>query len=362
MAEMWINMGPQHPMTHGLWNLRVRVDGETIVEAEPELGYLHRGVEKLVEHRSFTQVIPFMDRLCYASSLTWSHCYVLAAETLLEAEVPERAKYLRVIGVELQRLASHLMWLAAYAPDLGNLTMFLYAMREREYFLDLLEMMSGARMNQNYPRIGGVARDVPPGFDEKCLKILDLFETRMLDYRRMLEGSKVFLMRTQDLGYISREDAMNWGITGPNLRGSGTDFDLRAKDPYEVYEELDFQPQWEKEGDCLARYLVRMNEMTESCRLIREALKKMPKSGPVLKKPKLRAPEGAEAMRRTEDSRGEALMHIIGGGTDRPYRLKIRSPIFVSVSSSCYYLIGYKVADVPAILGSIDMCIGETDR
>ena len=178
----------------------------------------------------------------------------------------------------------------------------------------------------------------------------------------MLDGSKVFMMRTQDLGYISKEDAENWGITGPNLRGSNTRFDYRAREPYEVYPELDFQPQMAPDGDCYARYDIRMKEMEESCRLIREALRKMPKSGPIYTKPKLRAPERSSAVRRTEDSRGEALMHIIGGGDDRPYRLKIKSPIFITVSAACHYLLGYKVADVPAILGSIDMCLGETDR
>jgi len=359
MAEMWINMGPQHPMTHGLWNLRVKVDGETIIDAEPEIGYLHRGIEKLSEARDFNKIIILMDRLCYVSSLTWAHVYCLSAEELMDLEIPERAKYLRVIALELQRIASHLMWLAAFGPDLGLLTALLYALRERELFLDLLQAMTGARMNQNYPRIGGVRNDIPADFEKQCLKVIDYFEKKLKDYERLFDESSVFLMRTQGVGYLKKEDAINMGVTGPNLRGSNCPIDIRRQDPYEVYEEMDFEVQWQKEGDCYARYKVRMGEMKESCKIIRQALKKLPK-GPIrVKAPK--RPEG-EAFRRTEDSRGEALIYLIADGSDRPYRLKIRSPIFVSLSAAPLMLRGNKVADIVSIMGSIDICVGEIDK
>lgn len=359
MTDIWINMGPQHPMTHGLFNLRVRVDGEIIVDADPLLGYLHRGVEKLCERRDYTQIIPLMDRLCYVSSLTWSHAYCLAAEELMEIEIPERAKYLRVIALELQRIASHLMWLAAFGPDVGMFTAFLYAMREREYILDMLQMMSGARMNQNYPRIGGVRNDVPPEFTDKCLKVMDYFDGKRKQYERLFDDSAIFLMRTQGVGYLSKEDAMDLGVTGQTLRGSNVPIDMRTHDPYEVYDQLDWEVQVEKDGDCYSRYKVRMNEMWESTKIIRGALKKMPK-GPVRVKPPKR-PKG-EAFRRTEDARGEALIYIVGQGETSPYRVKVRSPVFANLRAAPVILKGNTYADLLAIMGSIDVCIGETDK
>lgn len=359
MTDIWINMGPQHPMTHGLWNLKILVDGEEIVDAVPILGYLHRGVEKLCERRDYTQIIPLMDRLCYVSSLTWSHAYCLAAEELMGIEIPERAKYLRVIALELQRIASHLMWLAAFGPDLGMITALLYAMREREYFLDMLQLQTGARMNQNYPRVGGVRNDIPPDFPHKCLKILDYFEGKRRQYERLFDENAIFMMRTEGVGYLSKEDAMNLGVTGQTLRGSNCPIDLRTHDPYEVYDQLDWEVQVAKEGDCYARFQVRMGEMWQSCRIIRDALKKMPE-GPVRVKPPMR-PKG-EAFRRTEDSRGEALIYIVGNGGTSPYRVKVRSPIFANLRAVSVMLKGQRVADVLAVMGSIDICIGETDK
>ncbi|MCK5547714.1 MAG: NADH-quinone oxidoreductase subunit D, partial [Thermoplasmata archaeon] len=264
MTEMWINMGPQHPMTHGLWNLRIKVDGETIIDAEPQIGYLHRGVEKISEYRDYNQVIPLMDRLCYGSSLTWAHAYCLAVEELMDVKVPERGEYLRVISLELQRLASHLLWLAAYPPDLGLLTALLYGLRERELFLDLLQLLTGARINQNYPRIGGVRNDMPSNFEKECVKALNYLEKKLGEYEELLDASKIFLMRTQDIGKLSRADAINLGVTGPNLRASNCAVDLRTHDPYSVYDRFDWEPALEKDGDCFARYRVRMKEMRES--------------------------------------------------------------------------------------------------
>jgi len=360
MAQMWINMGPQHPMTHGLWNLRVLIDGETIIDAEPELGYLHRSVEKIAECRYWFQNITLADRLCYGSAMTWSHAYVMAVEELMGVTVPPRAEYIRVATLEMQRIASHLMWVAAYLPDLGLLTGFLYAMREREMFLNLLEILSGNRIIYNYMCLGGVKRDLPPGFRAKTERVLKLFEQRLDEYEMLFDSSKIFRMRTEGVGVIAGDDAINWGITGPNLRGSGVAFDVRRDDPYSAYPELDWEVQTEQEGDCFARYRVRMNEMQESCNLIRQALDRMPEGAVRAEHVPLRA-EGT-AFRRTEDSRGEALMYIVGDGGRHPYRWKIRSPVFTTVSAAPHFLKGYKLADIPAIMGSIDMCIGETDK
>lgn len=360
MAEMWINMGPQHPMTHGLWNLRVKVDGETIVDAEPEVGYLHRGIEKLCEGKTYTQIIPMTDRLCYGSSMTWSHLYCMTVEDLMGVEVPERAEYIRVIAIEMQRIASHLMWLAAYAVDLGLMIGFLHAMRDREVFIDLLQALTGSRLTYNYPRIGGVAHDLPPDFERDALRACSFMEQRLKEYEDLYDGSKIFMMRNEGVGLLSKEDAMNLGVTGPPLRASGVSYDLRKDMPYSVYPEMDFEVASHKDGDCYARFKVRMVEMAESCKIIRQALQRMHKGKWRIVAPRT-APVGT-GVGRVEDPRGEGMMYVVGDGTDRPYRLKIRSPIFVTVSAAPKMLIGYKVADVVAIMGGLDMCIGEADR
>lgn len=360
MAEMWINMGPQHPMTHGLWNLRIKVDGETIVDAEPEVGYLHRGIEKLCEDRTYPQIIPIADRLCYGSSLTWSHLYCLTVEDLMGIEVPPRAEYIRVAAIEMQRIASHLMWVAAYAADLGLMLGFIYGMRDREVFIDLLQALSGSRLTYNFPRIGGVAHDIPPDFVRDSLRACAYMEKKLDEYEDIYEGSKVFMLRNEGVGMLKKSDAMNLGITGPPLRASGVKYDLRKDMPYSVYPEMDFEPATHEDGDCYARFKVRMDEMRESCKIIRQAVTKMPGG-----KTRIVAPRNAPAgtgLGRVEDPRGEGVMYVVGDGTDRPYRLKIRSPIFVTVSAAPKMLIGYKVADVVAIMGGLDMCIGETDR
>jgi NADH-quinone oxidoreductase subunit D len=362
LAEFWVNMGPQHPMTHGLWNMRVKIDGETITDAEPEIGYLHRGYEKIMEVREFQKNVVLTDRLCYVSSITWSHAYCLACEKMMGIEVPPRGQWIRVIALEIQRIASHLMWLAAYGPDLGLLTELLWALRERELFLDLLQLLTGARMNQNFPRIGGVRNDLPPDFDKYCKKIVDHFLKLLNEHEKLMQESKIFMMRTQGVGRISAADAINWGVTGPNLRGCGVDVDLRRLEPYETYDEVDFEPQvWKgaEAGDSYARFICRFNEMRESCKIIMQALKQAP-PGPYRAKPPRRA-EG-EGFARTEDSRGEALFYVLGDGDDRPYRVKIRSPIFCTMAATPIMLRGNKMADVVSILGSIDVCVGEMDK
>jgi len=363
MPEFWINMGPQHPMTHGLWNMRVKVDGETIVDAEPEIGYLHRGYEKIMEVREFQKNVVLTDRLCYVSSITWSHAYCLAVEKMMGIEVPERGQWIRVLSLELQRVASHLMWLASYGPDLGLLTGLLWALRERELFLDLLQLLTGMRMNQNFPRVGGVRNDVPENFDAMCRRSVGYFLGKLDGYERIFHDSKVFLMRTQGVGKISAADAIDWGVTGPNLRACGINVDLRRLDPYEVYEEVDFEPQvWKGTdgGDSYARFICRFNELRESCRIILEVVEKMPTTGAY----RIRQPRRAEGegFAHTEDSRGEALFYVAGDGDDRPYRVKIRSPVFSTMAATPLLLRGNKLADVVAILGSVDVCVGEMDK
>ncbi len=360
MAEMWINMGPQHPMTHGLWNLRVKVDGETIVDAEPEVGYLHRGIEKICENRTYPQIIPLADRLCYGSSLTWSHLYCMTVEDLMGVEVPERAEYIRVVTLEMQRLASHLMWLAAYAVDLGMMAGFIYSMRDREVLVDLLQSLSGSRLTYNYPRIGGVAHDLPPNWDREALRACNYIETRLKEYEDLYEGSKIFMMRNVDVGLLSKEDALDLGVTGPPLRASGVKYDMRKDRPYSVYSDFDFEVCSRPEGDCFARYRVRIDEMWESCKIIRQAIQRMPKGKWRTVVPR-NAPVGT-GLGRVEDPRGEGMMYVVGDGSDKPYRLKIRSPIFITVSAAPCMLVGYKMADVVAIMGGLDMCIGECDR
>jgi len=360
LTEMWMNMGPQHPMTHGLWNLRVKVDGEKITDAQPVIGYLHRGWEKMVEARDFRQIIPMADRLCYGSSMTWSHLYCMTIEELMDVEVPERAKYIRTIVLEMQRIASHLMWLAAVGTDLGSYTIFLYCMRERELFLDQLMNLTGARMTYNYPRIGGVRNDLTPNFERDTLRVLNLFEKRLKEYEALCDQTTPYRMRMENTGMLTKADAMNLGMTGANMRGSGVDFDVRRDDPYEMYDELDWEVCVEDGCDSFARYRVRMREMAVSCDIIRQCFQKM-KPGPTRVKAPVNAPKKS-AFTHVEDPRGEGLMYVIGDGTNQPYRLKVRSPIFVSVSGTPVMLIGEKVADVPAIMGSIDMCLGETDR
>jgi NADH-quinone oxidoreductase subunit D len=361
MAEMWVNMGPQHPMTHGLWNLRIKIDGETITDAVPEIGYLHRGMEKFAETRTFEQFIPIADRLCYGASMSWEYIYVLTLEELLEVECALKAEYIRVITLEIQRIVSHLLWLAAYGPDLGNLTMLVYVTRDREIFLDILQKLTGSRMMYNYMRPGGVKNDLYDGFEKDIHKALDWIDKKILDYEGMLDENKLFLMRVQGVGRLKASDAMNLGVTGPNLRGSGVALDLRKHDPYSVYHELDWEIMTEKEGDSYARYRVRMNEMRESANIIRQALKKMPQ-GPLRNPAPKKAPKGTTGFRRSEDPRGESSFYIVSDGKTIPYRVKIRSPNFVNMSASPKMLIGNKVADVPVIMGSIDICMGETDR
>lgn len=360
MSKMWVTMGPQHPFSHGLWTLKVQVDGEVIQDAEPVIGYLHRGWEKECESRTYPQIIPMADRLCYSASMTWSHLYCKVAEEAMGLEVPERAQYIRVIADEICRIQSHLMWLAAMGTDLGNLTIFLWALREREWFLDLNVKLCGQRLTTNFPRIGGVRNDLPYLFERDLMRVVDLFEKRLWDIIALTDDNAIFMSRMQGVGHVTRKEAANLGLTGPSMRGCGVDFDVRRDDPYMVYDELDWEVAVCDDGDSYGRYKVRIEEMFQSCEIIRQAVAKMP-AGPTRVKAPRNVPEGTHVA-RLEDPRGESLMYLVSDGTDRPYRLKVRSPIFVNVSASKRLVQGGRMADVPAIMGTIDMCLGETDR
>ena len=272
---MWVTMGPQHPFTHGLWTLRVEVDGEIVTDAEPEIGYLPRGWEKECENRTYNKIIPMADRLCYSASMTWSHLFCKVAEEALDIEVPERAQYLRVVADEICRIQSHLMWFAAVGTDLGNLTIFLWALREREFMLDLNVRLCGQRLTTNYPRIGGVRNDMPYYFERDCIRAIDRFEKALWEIIKLCDDSSVFVGRMKGIGYITRKDVANYGITGPAMRGCGVDYDIRRDDPYDAYGELDFEVPVLKEGDAYARYMVRIEEMFQSCDIIRQAMKKL---------------------------------------------------------------------------------------
>ena len=342
--KMWIIMGPQHPFSHGLWTLKIKVDGEICVDAEPIVGYLHRGWEKETENRTYPKIIPMADRLCYAASMTYTHLYCMTVEKALGMDIPEKAKYIRIVADEVCRINSHLMWLAAVGTDLGNLTVFLWAMREREYFLDLNVKLCGARMTTNYT--------------------VDRFEKALWEIIALMDDSSIIVSRMKGISYITREQAANVGLTGPAMRGCGVDFDIRRDDPYDNYDKIDFEVPVLTEGDSYARYMIRTEEMFQSCEIIRQAVKKIQalgKNAPYRIKAPSRVPAGTHFM-RMEDPRGESLMYLVSDGTDKPYRLKVRSPIFTNVSSAKLQCQGVRIADVPAVLAQIDMCLGETDR
>ena len=364
MTEMWLNMGPQHPSTHGLWDLLVRVDGETIKEAVTKIGYLHRGVEKIAENRTIEKFLPLNDRLCYVANSSWTTLFVMSVEELLEVVPPERAQYIRVILLELQRIASHLVWLGAYCSDMGLLTMILWAWRDREMMLDLFQLLTGARVTHNFPRVGGVKNDLPPTFKERTLKAMDYMDDRFREYDMICGQSELFVMRTKGIGVLGLEQAKSLGCTGPVIRASGMEQDVRKEDPYLCYEKFDFKVPTGSNGDAWDRYTVRLEEMRQSVSLIRQALEKMPEGDymiPNFKMPKVLPAKAA--YRRAEDPRGEGAMYIVGDGkTNRPYRLKIRSPTYVHLLAIPHYIKGARISDVPVIMGGADPCMAEVDR
>jgi NADH-quinone oxidoreductase subunit D len=360
--ELLLNMGPQHPSTHGVLRLLLYLEGETIVNSDPIIGYLHRGIEKLAESMTYMQFIPITDRLDYIAAFPNNLAYVQAVEKLMDLEVPLRAQYIRVILTELNRIASHLVWLGTHAMDIGAITVFLYCFREREIILDLFEMVSGARMTVNFFRFGGVAADFPPEFYPKVKEFLQDFPAKIADYEALLTKNRIWLARTKNVAVISAEDGINLGLSGPNLRGSGVKWDIRKSNPYAVYDRLNFDIPTGEKGDIYDRYLVRLEEMRQSIRIVQQALEQMPEGETKSKVPRVIKPPPGEVYSCIESPKGELGFYIVSNGTEKPYRVKIRAPSFVNLESLPLMLKGGLIADVVAAIGSIDIVLGEVDR
>jgi NAD(P)H-quinone oxidoreductase subunit H len=384
--RMVINMGPHHPSMHGVLRLIVTLDGEDVVDCEPVLGYLHRGMEKIAENRTVVQYLPYVTRWDYLATMFTEAITVNAPEKLADVPVPRRASYIRMIMLELSRIASHLLWLGTFMGDIGALSPFFYTFREREMVYDLFEAATGMRMMHNYFRIGGVAADLPYGWVDKCEDFCNYLTPKVDEYEKLITNNPIFRKRVEGLGTIGREEAINWGLTGAMLRGSGVKWDLRKVDRYELYHELDWDVQYETGGDCLARYLVRVKEIRESTKIVLQALKSLPggsyenleaqrvlggpksewtgfdyqfigkKSSPTFKVP------AGEHYVRVEAPKGELGVYLIGEDSVFPWRFKIRPPGFVNLQILPQLVRGTKIADLMAILGSVDIIMGEVDR
>jgi NADH-quinone oxidoreductase subunit D len=365
--EILVNMGPQHPSTHGVLRLVVRTDGEMVRELWPQLGYLHRCFEKITESVDYTQVVPYTDRLDYIGSMNNALAYCLPVEKIGGIEVPERGQALRVIMAELNRIGSHLIAFGTYALDLGAFTPFMYGFREREMILSIFEKVSGGRLLYHYPRIGGVIRDITPDVASDIRAFLKQLRKVWKDYNGLVSENAIFVRRTADLGIITREEAIAWGLTGPCLRGSGIRFDLRKSHPYSGYEKYDFDIAVGtgikgSVGDCWDRYWVRMLEMVESCRIVEQALDGLPE-GPVMAKlPRVLKLPAGEAYVPCENPRGELGFYIVSDGGAKPARVRVRAPSFCNLSILNKMCREVLLADAVAILGSIDIVLGEVDR
>lgn len=361
--QMFINMGPQHPSTHGVLRIALTIEGEIIAKAVPDIGYLHRGTEKLAEVRGYHHCVVLTDRWDYVSAMPNNLAFCLAAERLMGVKATPRADALRVMMCELNRVASHLLFFGTYGIDTGAFTPFLYAFREREMVLDLFEMLCGARLTYNYIRLGGVMTDVSPEWLKRLKEFVDYFKPRLDEYDTLLTYNPIFMARTQGVGCISKEDAVNWGLSGPNLRGSGVDYDVRKHDPYCGYENYQFDVPLGKEGSCWDRYHCRVREMRESIKIIEQAMAKLPE-GPVMATgvAKIPKPAAGEAYAHVEASRGELGIYLASDGGISPFRMHVRAPSFVNLAMLEEKLVGMKVADVIAVLGSIDIVLGEVDR
>lgn len=364
---MTLNIGPQHPSTHGVLRLKVKTDGEIISEVEPIIGYLHRCFEKHCENVTYEQVIPYTDRCDYIAAMNNNLGYAVAVEELMELKVPDRVEHIRVIVSELNRIASHLLALGTFGLDVGAFTPFLYMFRDRERILDIFEALCGARLLYNYIWVGGLSHDFPNGLENKIIGFLDYFEPQLDEYNNILTYNKIFIERTADVGVMPIEVAINYGVTGPNLRGSGVKWDLRRDDPYSIYKQFDFNiPVGSGSvgtiGDCWDRYFVRMSEMGESIKIIRQAIKALPAGDVHQALPKKIRPPKGSVYKRTESPRGDLGYYIESDGSPVPYRLKMRSPAFTALSVLSEISSGWMMSDVLAILGSLDIVLGEIDR
>ncbi|GAB6180617.1 NADH-quinone oxidoreductase subunit D [Desulfotomaculum defluvii] len=359
--EFLLNLGPQHPSTHGVFRIVLTLDGETVVKAVPVPGYLHRGIEKLAESRTYTQVIPYTDRLDYLAGMLQNWGYVHAVEKLMDLEVPERAEYIRVIVGELARIASHLMATGAYSGDMGALTGFIYTFRDREDIMDLFEMICGARLTPSYMRIGGVSADIPDGFIELCQKFLDKLPASLDQYHTLITGNEIFQARTKNVAILTPEKAIEMSLSGPVLRASGVNYDLRKVRPYSIYERFDFDVPLGTKGDCFERYYVRLLEIEQSAKIIQQALNQLPE-GPIKGKvSKVIRPAAGEAYAEIESSKGIMGTYVVSDGSTNPYRVHFRRPSFINLGYLDEMVRGWKIADVIAILGSIDIVLGDVD-
>jgi NADH-quinone oxidoreductase subunit D len=386
-STLVLNMGPQHPSTHGVLRLVLEIDGETVVRVKPEIGFLHTGIEKTCEAKFYQQVVPLTDRIDYLCPLTNNLAYCLAVEKLLGLEIPPKAQWMRVLMNELTRINSHLVWLGTHAMDLGAMTVFLYCFREREDVLRFFEMVSGQRMMTSYFRIGGLALEPPLGFFEKVKKFADRFPGNVDEYEGLLTGNPIFMMRTKGVAYLSPEDAIALGACGPTLRGSGIDIDLRRDAPYSGYENFKFKVPVRTEGDVFARYLCRVQELRESIAMVQQALAGMPEGPVKADAPKVVLPDrekmktqmealiyhfkiitegftvpAGEVYQAVESPRGEMGYYVVSDGTAKPYRVHMRGPSYANLQTLAKMCEGQLIADVVAAIGSIDVVLGDIDR
>jgi NADH-quinone oxidoreductase subunit D len=386
-STLVLNMGPQHPSTHGVLRLVLEIDGETVVRVKPEIGFLHTGIEKTCEAKFYQQVVPLTDRIDYLCPLTNNLAYCLAVEKLLGLEIPPKARWMRVLMNELTRINSHLVWLGTHAMDLGAMTVFLYCFREREDVLRFFEMVSGQRMMTSYFRIGGLALEPPLGFFEKVKKFADRFPGNVDEYEGLLTGNPIFMMRTKGVAYLSADDAIALGACGPTLRGSGIDIDLRRDAPYSGYENFKFKVPVRTEGDVFARYLCRVQELRESIGMVQQALAGMPEGPVKADAPKVVLPDrekmktqmealiyhfkiitegftvpAGEVYQAVESPRGEMGYYVVSDGTAKPYRVHMRGPSYANLQTLAKMCEGQLIADVVAAIGSIDVVLGDIDR
>jgi NADH-quinone oxidoreductase subunit D len=386
-SQMTLSMGPQHPSTHGVLRLDLRLDGEMVIKAIPDIGYLHTGMEKLFEYKKYQQGIVITDRMDYLNPLGNNLAYVMAAEKLLGLEIPERAQVIRVLMCELQRIASHMVWFGTSCLDMGAMTPFWFTFKEREKILNLIESASGGRMTPSYFRIGGLMMDLPAGFENRVNQFLRDFPDALETFDTLITGNTIWHSRTKGVGIISKEDAIDWGLTGPSLRGSGVDLDLRKVNPYSGYETYDFDIPIERDGDVWSRFKVRMRELTESYKIVRQALERL-KPGPIkADAPKIVLPDrddmrkhmdslihhflivaegfnvpAGEVYHAIEASKGELGVYMKSNGGPKPERVHFRGPSFINLSALPVMSEGEMIADVVAIIGSLDIVLGEIDR
>jgi len=364
---MVLNMGPHHPATHGVLNFLVETDGEVLSRAVPEVGYLHRGIEKIAEKVGYIGFMPYMDRVDYCAAMFPNQGWAMATERLLGIEVPRRAEYLRVIACELTRIASHFIAVGSMAMDIGAYTPFLMLIRERETYNDLMEYLCGARLTFNYIWVGGVSRDLYPGLDRRMLAWLDALEPIIDEFDRLISFNPIYIDRLSDVAVISKEDAIGYGLVGPNLRGSGVDFDLRRDLPYSAYPEFEFGVPVGKgphgvEGDCYARFYARVDEMRESIKIVRQAIEGLPEGDFRAKVPRKLKPPAADCFVRVESARGEMGFYVVSDGTDKPYRVHIRTGSFSALSFIEHASRGLMLADLVALIASLDVVAPEVDR